>query len=118
MDSEVPIKTLCPRLDFSAGATNNITNDQGIDNLDELKLLNDNDCENLCKSIRCPGEKVFGQGGVDIPNPGISVSLRANMNLILTTYYLWHLDKISRTICEVNVTLLVVRLIISLKERQ
>ena len=39
------IRTVYARLDFSAGAVTTITDDQGIDNLDGLKLLHDNDCE-------------------------------------------------------------------------
>ena len=118
MADAFPIRNLYNILLFSAGAATTITNYQGIDNLEKLKLLHNNDCENLCKSICHPGVTIVGQCGMEIPNPRITFSLRAALNLTLTTYYLWHLDKTPRTIGAENATFLVVRLIISLKERQ
>ena len=118
MAAAVLIRTLYAHLGFYAGSATTITDDQGIYNLGKLKLLHNNYCENMCKYIRRPGEKIVGQGGVDIPKPGIPVSLRAAMKLTLTTYYLWHLDKISRNIGMANITLPVLHFIISLKEHQ
>ena len=40
-----PIRNVYAKLDFSVGAVTTITDDQGIDILDELKLWHDNDCE-------------------------------------------------------------------------
>ena len=80
--------------------------------------MQDNDCENLCKSICCLCGKIIGQDRVDIPDLVIPISLRATMNLKLTTYYLSYLDNISMPIGATNVILPLVRLIISLKELQ
>ena len=51
MAAAIPIRGLYAHLGFSAGTATNITEDQVIDSLDELKILHDNYCENLCKSI-------------------------------------------------------------------
>ena len=118
MAAAFTIWILYARLVFSSGATTTITDDQGIDNLDKTNLSYNNDSENLCKYILCPGGTIVGHGVVEIPNLGIAVSLQAGMNLTLTTYYLWQVYNISRTIDAGNVTLRVVRLIGSLKERQ
>ena len=40
-----PIRNVYAQLDFSVGTVTTITDDQGIDILDELKLWHDNDCE-------------------------------------------------------------------------
>ena len=42
------IRNLHASLGFSTRATTIITDDQVIDNLDELELLHDNDCESIC----------------------------------------------------------------------
>ena len=118
MATAVTIRNLYARLGFSVGSATTITNDQGIDSLYELKLLHDNNCEILWNSIHRSGDTIIGQGGVDIPNPGIPVSLWANMNPALTTCYLRHLDKISRIIGTTRINLSVVRLSINLKEHQ
>ena len=118
MAAVITIRTLYYCLVFSVGTATAITDDIGIDILDKLKLLHDNDCEIICKYIHRPGGTIFGQGGVDIPNRGIPVTLWDAMNLTLTTYYFLHMDKISKTIVAANLALPVVRLICSLKERQ
>ena len=118
MSSVVPIGTLYACLVFSPGSETSITDKQGIDNIDKRKIFHNNDYESICKSIHCPCGTIFFQGEVDITNPRIPVSLRATMNLILTTYYLQHLDKISRIIGAANATLPVERPIKILKERQ
>ena len=118
MASVFPIRNLHDHLGLSYGAATDITYDQEIYNLDKLKLLHDNDFENLCESICRPGVTVVDKTGVDMPNPVIPFSLWADMNLSSMTYYLWYPDKISSTIGAANVILQVVRLIISLKELQ
>ena len=70
-----PINNLYTLLGFYSGAATVITDDRGIYILDELKILHDNYCESLCTSIFLPGGTIVGQGGVNIPNPGITVSL-------------------------------------------
>ena len=40
---------------FSAKASRGLTDDQGIDSIEELVLLTDNDVTTLCKTIRHPG---------------------------------------------------------------
>ena len=43
------------RLGFSAQAATYIMGDQGIDSLDELKVLDDKEVDALCKVVRKPG---------------------------------------------------------------
>ena len=43
-----PIRNFYACLIFPAGYATSITDDQVIDNLDELELLHDNDCESIC----------------------------------------------------------------------
>ena len=52
------------RLGFSAKAAGFITDDQGLDTLDELKVLNNYEIKSLCKVVWCPG------GNVPNPNAG------------------------------------------------
>ena len=51
-------------LGFSAKAAGFINDGQGMDTLDELKVLTDDEIESLCKVVRLPG------GTVPNPNAG------------------------------------------------
>ena len=51
-------------LGFSAKAARFITYNQGLDTLDELKVLTNDEIESLCKVVRRPG------GTVPNPNNG------------------------------------------------
>ena len=64
------------RLGFMTIASNAIIQDQGIDSLEEVRLLESSDVETLCKTIRHPGGTIQC-GNQDVPNPGISVSALA-----------------------------------------
>jgi hypothetical protein len=54
------------RIGFAAPVTNNITDIENIDSLEELKLLRSDDVETLCETICSPG------GLVNNPNAGIA----------------------------------------------
>ena len=64
------------RLGFMTAAANAIIRDQGIDSLEEVRLLESSDVETLCKTIRRSGGTIR-RGNQDVPNPGISVSALA-----------------------------------------
>ena len=90
------------RLGFTQDAANAITQDQGIDSMEELKTLKDSEVKDLCDVVRKPGgtipnpnAAVAGQPAT-IRDPGIKVSLRAEGNLKLTCYWLRHLARTSR----------------------
>ena len=72
------------RLGFSSQAATDIMGDQGIDSLEELRVLDDKEVESLCKVVRKPGGPTS--------TAGTTVSLRAEANLKLVVYYLKYLE--------------------------
>ena len=92
------------RLGLSAKTAGFITNNQGLDTLDELKVLTNNEIESLCKVVRSPGGNVPNPNAGDpgqpatLSNPGKQVTLRADLNLKLASYYLWFKDKTRRVV--------------------
>ena len=90
------------RLGFTNEAATYITTDQGIDSLEQLRYLTDEECTNLCKVTRRPGGTIDNPEADDagpalIPNPGTQVSLRAENNLKLAAYMLRYYERVSRT---------------------
>ena len=89
------------RLGFSAKAAGFITDDQGLDTFDELKVLPNDEIESLCKVVRRPGGTVPnpnarypGQPST-LLNPGEQFPLRAELNLKIACYYLRFKDQTS-----------------------
>ena len=88
-------------LDKAAGF---ITNDQGLDTLDELKVLTNDEIESLCKVFWRPGGTVpnpnTGYRGqpATLSNLGEQVLLQAELNLKLTCYYLQFKYQTSRVV--------------------
>ena len=78
------------RIRFSVEAAARIVDDQQIDSLEELRLLTDNEVENLCKTIRRPGGTVPNPAGAGapVPNPGVGVSTVAENNMKMLCYWL------------------------------
>ena len=64
MDDVVALHAALTRLGFSAKASIFITNDQGLDTLDEVKVITNDEIESLCNAVRRPG------GTVPNPNAG------------------------------------------------
>ena len=87
-----------------------LTIDQGIDGINELSELDDEEIDTLLKLIRRPGGTVANPNAADpgqpafINAPGISVSMRAATNLKLAVYFLRHQLRPSRTITTPSVT--------------
>ena len=84
-------------LGFSAQAATDIMGNQGIDSLEELRVLDDKEVESLCKVVRKPG--------VTASTAGNTVSLRAEANLKLAVFYLKFLERTSRLANANNITL-------------
>ena len=91
------------RLGCSQQAAQAIVDDQGIDSIDELKILTDEEVENLCKVVRRPGGQVAnpsaGQEGqqAEVPNRSTATPLRAESNVKLASHMLKHrIDRVSR----------------------
>ena len=93
------------RIGFSNVAATLITGDQGIDSLDEIRTLDDDKSENLCRILWRPGGTTGAGGGAD---PGVKVSARAEDNLKLAIYYVKHQDRVSRSTDIGQITLVVI----------
>ena len=104
------------RLGFTQEAATSIVDVQGIDSLEELRILSDSDVENLCKVVRRPGGTLVDADGEEVPNRGISVSLRAENNAKLAAFWLRHRERISRPTVHADVQLAAVRLMIPIRE--
>ena len=119
MSSAQEIKMILSLLGFSREAGEFLATTQGYDTLEEFGLLTDDEVENLCKVVRRPGGVMKNPDGdkpENVPNPGISVSLRAENNLKLACYYVrWH-ERTSRAIKPTDVTLTNIRKLRDLKK--
>ena len=98
MADVVSLRAALTRLGLSAKAAGFITNYQVLDTLDELKVLTNDEIESLCKVFWCPGGTAPNPNAGDpgqpatLSNPGEQVSLREELNLKLSCYYLWFKD--------------------------
>jgi len=100
------MRTAFTRLGFTADAAATIVGDQGIDTVNEIGfLVDDNRVELLCKAVRRPGGQVANNaadiangGPAMIASPGFAISAKAEWNLKLAAYYVRHRGKVSRTI--------------------
>ena len=108
MAATVAIRAALQRLGFTNEAQTSIINTQDIDTIAELSILTDSEVESLCKVLRRPGGMVQVNGN-EVPNPGTTVSLRAENNLKLACYYLRHRERTSRVLIITDVTLANVR---------
>ena len=101
------------RIGFSDEAALVITEAQGIDCMEELKILTDGEIENLYKVIRRPG----GINTItNVANLGIHVPLRSKNNMKLARLFLKHKVRTVRVAVATNITLDNVRLLCDLKE--
>ena len=122
MAAIISIRAMLQRVGFSAAAATYITDNQGLDTLDEMKILTDTEVENLCKVIRRPGGVIpnpaAGQAGVpaEVPNHGLQVPLRAENNLKLACYFLRYQERTSRAVTPVDVTLVNIRKLRDLRD--
>ena len=97
MADPAAMRTAMQRLGCSQDAAQAIVNGQGIDSLDELKTLKDDDVVALCKIIRRPGGTIpnpnAAQAGqpAEIPAVGHAIPIRAEQNIKLAAYYVRHM---------------------------
>jgi hypothetical protein len=127
MATSATMRALFKRLGFTPGAAASLEgNDHGINTLEEVVFLSDNDIDSLVKQLRHPGGVISGpamvRGAVKgnpgplVANPVHSVSIRSDTNLKLAVFYLRHQARISRTVVPASVALTVVRSLRSTKE--
>ena len=94
MAEAVAMRAMFIRLGFSAAAATAIVDTQGIDTLEEVRFLSDDEAEGLlCSVVRKPGCTIpnpnAGAAGqpATIPDPGNAVSKRAENNLKLACFF-------------------------------
>ena len=99
------------RLGFSTAAATELTDKQGMNNLTEYELLDDEEVTNLCKTLRRPGGLVPDPDDTTemIQDPGVAITPRAETNLKLMVYYLRYRTRVSRPKKEHLITLESVR---------
>ncbi|KAI2496192.1 hypothetical protein MHU86_18331 [Fragilaria crotonensis] len=106
------------RIGFTEAAAQAIVEDQGIDSLDEIKLLTDEEIESLCRVLRKPGGMIpgVGAGAAQVQNPGVQVNQRAEGHLKLLAFYLRHQARVSREVNAPDITLESIRSVRELRE--
>ena len=118
------MRTMFGRLGFSGQGPVMLTVDQGIDNIDELKDLDDDEVETLLKLLRRPGGTVVNPNAANpgqpahITAPGISVSMRAATHLKLAVYYCRHMGRTSRPLRTVDITCPNIKALKALREEE
>ena len=111
MAARAAMSAMYQRLGFSPEAAGLLVDDQGMDTLEELSILEDEECDSLCKLLRRPGCTIpnpnvaVADAPARIPNPGLVVPMRAVTNLKLACYFVRHQERTSRILAPGNVTL-------------
>jgi hypothetical protein len=106
-------------LGVSDNACISMVDEQGIDDLDELRVLKDSEVTNLCKVVRRPGGMLEPVGGrPSLPDHGEMVSLRAENNIKLACFWLRHRIRVGRTTAIGDVTLARVREVRDLRDNE
>ena len=94
MAQAYPIAQAFMRLGLLVRAGSSAANNQGINTIEELRRLKDNDVDELCKAMRRPGGYVAnpnaGQAGQPLvmANPGHAVNLQTQNNIKFAAYWL------------------------------
>eukprot|EP00978_Attheya_sp_CCMP212_P004879 scaffold10702_cov33-Attheya_sp.AAC.1 len=115
-------RQLLVRMCFTNAAAAVITDEQGIDELSDYKILTDSEIEGICKVVRRPGGTIPNPNAGDtgqpaiITAPGESVSMIAESNLKLASCYLRHQERICRRVTYADVDLAPVRILRDLKQ--
>ena len=120
----VVLRAALTRMGFTPAVATFIMDTQGINDLEEFLLIDDEGVGTLCKAIRRPGGQVpnpaFAAAGTaaaaaaagiptNISNPGYVVSTRAETNLKLMCYFLCYRRSTSRDTEATIITLAAVR---------
>jgi len=105
MAGVVGVRAMFRRFGLTSAAANLLSDEQGIDSINEVLNMDGGNIENLCKVLRRPG----GQNASGNPNPGVKVSARAEENLKPVAFYCRHQERISRGIDVAQITLINIR---------
>jgi hypothetical protein len=115
------MRTAFIRVGYSEAAALAIVEEQGIDSLEEIRLMSDDEIESRCKIVRRPGGTIpaaagAAAGAAAVQNPGVFVNQRAENHLKLTSFYLRHRVRISRAAVAADITLDNIRTVRDLRE--
>jgi len=80
---------------FTQPTINYMTMRQGMDLLEEFKILTDDNIESLCKVLQQPGGTT---GNPPRPHPSFAVSICTKLNLKLMCYALRFSERMSQTV--------------------
>jgi hypothetical protein len=106
MAVQVDLNTVYVRLGFNAEAAAILADPQRENlELSSLHLFNDKEVKVLCATLRKPGgTAAAAAGGAIVPNPGVYVTTRAEMNLTAACYMARHYARITRTLTPADLT--------------
>jgi len=90
------------RIGFSAEAARALYDDQGINSLQAVERMNEDEVQELVKSLRNPGGQILVNGAM-VNNPGVLVAQMAIHNMKLLIYWTKHQTRISRPKIPANV---------------
>jgi len=112
------IRAALQRIGFNQEASTFITTDQGLNNLEEFKILTDDEVDNLCRVTCKPGGTIPNPtaGGAPLPNPGIPVSMKACNNLKLMRYLIRFRGRTSQLITAADITVDSIRSLIGYRQ--
>ena len=124
MADVIALRAVLTWMGFRPACATFITDTQGMNNLEEFRLLDDDTAQNLCKLIHRPGgmmdNAAFVAGGGTaaaaasgipewVPHPGFLISTRAEMNLQLMCYFLHYQEHTLRVAIAADITLAAVQ---------
>jgi hypothetical protein len=106
MAAPVDLNMVYVRLGFNVEAAAILADPQRENlELSSLHLFNDKEVKVLCATLRKPGGTVAAAaGGAVVPNPGVYVTTRAEMNLTAACYMARHYARTTRTLTPADLT--------------
>lgn len=123
MEDAADMRAAMKRLGCSQGVVRAIVNEHGIDSLDKLKALKDDDITALCEDIRRPIGTIpnpnAGEEGQpkEIPIVGHAIPYWVEENLKLAAYFAFHMiDRISRPFAIADLSVGTIRTVIKIRD--
>ena len=114
MAAAIQLRNALQNIGFSQDAATCIVDTQGYDTAEDFALLTDDEAANVCKITRRPG----GTDDNHDPNPGISVSMKAENNLKRMCHCFRHKQRASRALTVNQVTVANIRKYIALASNE
>ena len=114
MAEAVAMNVMYLRLGFSVSAALMLHVDQGMENLDELELLDDTEVEVLCKLVRRPGGHTVNPNAARAGQPEFIPAWQCYLYVFFfesqtRLFFICHYKRTSRAMIPANVLLLEIR---------